>query len=419
MRALAAAALAVLVVVVAGCGSRTTPGIARGANVDGNAATLVPADAKAFVAIDTDLGSQQWQRIDTLTKSFPGRAKAIAKLLDGLDWQKDVAPALGPELDVAVLGKQDVVAFTKPSDESKLQALAAKLSKGNEHYTVEDIGGWSVVADSQDLFTRVHAVQSGQSLAEAPAFQSAWSSIAGDGVARAYVSRAAGNWLAARVGADADALRVDAAIHPRTLPALASRSLLGDVPSGAALAVAFRTTGDLLQQFPSTKLPVKQLAPFLAGGGVLYARPAGLLPEVALELAPNDPKAAAASANALLHSLAGKLGPLQLTAQLSAGKLVISDSPAAATALRSGPKLVDDAAFKDVLAKAGVPAQTTFLAYADVPQLAPFIPVLLQGITGKAPDPSLAENLAHVGPVVAWGTRDGALMRLHVWLQTR
>jgi hypothetical protein len=417
MRTFAAAALALLALMVAGCGSSGGPAVAHAADPNGGAATLVPSDATAFVAVGTDLSSQQWQRVDALTKNFPARTKLMAKLLHGLDWQKDVAPALGPEVDVAVLGKKDYVAFTKPSDETKLQALVAKLGKGSEHYTAQQIGGWSVVADSQELFNEVRAAQSGQSLAEGPTFQSAWSAVAGDGIARAYVTHMNGGWLAARISADPDALRAEAVLQPRKAPTLAANSLLGDVPSGAAVAVAFRGTGDLLARFHLAELPAKQLTPLLAGGGVLYLRPSGLIPEFALELAPKDAPAALATARALLRSF--RPGPLQLTAQLSDGKLVIADSPTAVTALRSGPKLVDDAAFKDALTKAGVPAQTSFLAYADVAQVAPFIPPLVQAVTGKAPDPALADNLAHIGTVVAWGTRDGALVHVHLWLQTR
>jgi hypothetical protein len=416
MRAFAAAALASLAFVVASCGGSNSASVA-GADPDGGAASLVPKDATAFVAVGTDLSSQQWQHVDALTKNFPARAKLMAEVLHGLDFQKDVAPALGPEVDVTVLGKKDYVAFAKPSDEAKLSALAAKLSTGTKHYTVQKIGGWSVVADSQDLFNEVRAAQSGQSLAESPTFQTAWASVAGDGIARAYMSHGNAGWLAAKVSADSDALRADAVLHPRQAPTLAAQSLLGDVPSGAALAVAFRSTGDLLAQVHVAKLPVKQLAPLLSGGGVLYMRPAGLIPELALELAPKNPQAALTTARTLLRSL--KLGPVQLTAQISDGKLVIADSPTAVAALRTGPKLVDDAAFKDTLSKAGVPADTSFLAYADVPQVAPFVPPLVQAVTGKAPDPALADNLAHVTTIVAWGTRDGALVHLHLWVKPK
>jgi hypothetical protein len=417
MRAVLAAALASLALVAAGCGSANSQ-VARASDVQGDAAGLVPSDARAFAAVDTEFDSQQWQRIDTLTKSFPARAKLVEKLLHGLDWRTDVAPALGPELDVAALGKRELVAFTKSRDEAKLRAVAAKLSEGNEQYSVQQIGGWSVVADSQAAFARIRAAANRKSLRDTPAFQSAWRAVSGDGVVQLYI-RGSG-WFAARVSADADALRIDGVARPRhALRSLAARSLLGDVPSGAALAVAFRGTGDLLSRLAATKLPVKQLAALLSGGGVLYARPASFLPDVALELAPKDPQAALVSARALLRSLAPNLGPLQLTAQLSDGKLVIADSPSAAAALRSGHKLVDDAAFKDALAKADVPAEPAFLAYADVSQLAPFVPVLIQAVSGHAPDPSLGDNLSHIGPVLAWGTRDNGLVRVHAWLTTR
>jgi hypothetical protein len=415
MRAFVIAALLSLAFILAGCGASNSASVARAADPEGNAASLVPSDATAFVAVGTDLSSQQWQRVDALTKNFPARAEVMAEMLGGLDWQKDVAPALGPEVDVAALGKKEYVAFTKPSDEAKLSGLAAKLSKGSEHYTVQQIGGWSVVADSADLFNEVRAAQTGKSLADNPTFQAAWSSVAGDGIARAYVSHMNGGWLGAKISADSDALRADAVLHPRKTPTHAARSLLGDIPSGAAVAVAFGGTGDLLAQIHAPKLPLKQLAPLLTGGGVLYLRPAGLIPELALELAPKDPQAALTRARALLRSL--KLGPVQLSAQLSDGKLVIADSPTAVASLRTGPKLVDDAAFKDALTKAGVPAQRSFLAYADVPEVAPFIPPLVQAVTGKAPDPALADNLAHIATVVAWGARDGALVHLHLWVK--
>ena len=48
----------------------------------------------------------------------------------------------------------------------------------------------------------------------------------------------------------------------------------------------------------------------------------------------------------LLESVGTRLGPLQLTAQVSGGKLVIADSPSAVAALRGGSKLVDDAAYE-------------------------------------------------------------------------
>jgi Protein of unknown function (DUF3352) len=444
MRVLLVAALSLVVLVVAGCGGGGSTGVASGATLGTDAARLVPPDATAFVSIDTNLDSAQWQRVDDLTKVFPARAKLLDRLRAelqqrGLTWKDDVAPALGDELDVALLGKGDnveYVAYAKPDDVAKLRTLADKLSEGDEKYTVEQIGGWSVVADSKELFDEVRGAQSGRSLADVSAFEDAWSSVSGDALARLYADGGAvtatlhalggaakqkADWYAARVAADGDALRVDVTRHPSRSTAAQKHPLLGDVPSGAALAVAFHGSADLAAQLSASKvaaqLPLKQLAPLLTGDGVLYVRPSGLLPLVALEVAPTNPQAALAAARQLVRSLAGKLGPVPLTAQVVGRKVVISDGPAAASALRSGPKLVDDSAYKDAVAAAGVPAQTTFLEYADGEALAPIVQLLAQALGGKGLDPSLGENLAHVGALVAWGSKSGGMTHLHLWVQ--
>src|SRR5439155_9838281 len=111
--------------------------------------------------------------------------------------------------------------------------------------------------------------------------------------------------------------RLEVAQHPQAATAAPKKqALLGEVPSGASLAVAFHGRSDLLAQVSATKLgaqlPRKQLGPLLTGDGVLYVRPSGLLPLFALEVAPKDPQAALAAARTLLKSLAGKLGLVPL-----------------------------------------------------------------------------------------------------------
>jgi len=440
MRVFAALALSALALVGAGCGASVS-GIARGAELGRDAATLVPPDASAYVAADTDLDSTQWQRVDDLTKSFPIRPKILDAIQSelqkrGLTWSDDVAPALGSEVDVALIGKSDYVAFAKPANEAKLRTLASKLSEGSEQYTVEDIGGWSVVADSKELFDKVRAAESGTSLADTPAFKAAWSAIDGDALARAYISGAAlaaapklaelggkADWLAARVAVSSDALHVELVRHPAGATRAAKQTLLGDVPSGASLAVAFHGSADLSRALSSSglgdKLPLTQLAPLLNGDGVLYVRVAGIVPQVAIELAAKNPQAALASARRLLGRVTGGLGPLPLTAQISNGKVVISDGPAAVAALRSGPRLRGDGEYRDAVKSAGVPARTMFLIYANVSELAPFVQLLGQAAGGKAPDPALVDNLTQVDKALVWGSQGGGVSRLSVWLRPR
>src|SRR5439155_14160185 len=99
--ALALALFAALALLAAGCGGK------KQAAGSGSAAPLVRADLLSFGGIDTDFGSSQWKQLDALAKKFPGRDQAIESLKksiagEGVDFDKDVKPALGPELDSPV-----------------------------------------------------------------------------------------------------------------------------------------------------------------------------------------------------------------------------------------------------------------------------------------------------------------------------
>src|SRR5919108_4002624 len=79
--------LAVLALVLAGCGG-TTSDIGTGAS------DLVPGSAAAFIAVDTDPESSQWQTVDALANKFPDKQKGIDALKremrkDKVDWDKD------------------------------------------------------------------------------------------------------------------------------------------------------------------------------------------------------------------------------------------------------------------------------------------------------------------------------------------
>src|SRR5690349_13584028 len=95
-----------LAALLAGCGS-TPKSSSTGGSVPAGASE-VRAGALAFVSLNSDLGSDQWQQLDKLAQKFPGRDKAVAQLKQqlteqGVDYDQDVKPALGPEVDVAVV----------------------------------------------------------------------------------------------------------------------------------------------------------------------------------------------------------------------------------------------------------------------------------------------------------------------------
>ena len=156
-------ALAVaLAVVASACGGSSNTSATSGTG----AASVVPASAPVYLSIDTDITSAQWQTADKLLDNFPDKATFLSKLQasfksnSGLDWQTDIKPALGPEIDVAVLDfgqGTNIVALLQPADDAK---FAAMVKKGNAKdptspLVYEKVGDWTVVSDTQvkiDLF---------------------------------------------------------------------------------------------------------------------------------------------------------------------------------------------------------------------------------------------------------------------------
>src|SRR5438067_7536165 len=95
--------LLLAVAAATGCGGGPKSGVSSASG-----ASLVTANALAFVSVDSDLGSNQWKQVDSLSQKFPGRYTALAQLRQALskyadlDWKRDVDPALGPQVDVVV-----------------------------------------------------------------------------------------------------------------------------------------------------------------------------------------------------------------------------------------------------------------------------------------------------------------------------
>jgi hypothetical protein len=428
MRAALAALALGLVLVAAGCGSSTA---ATDPSSGTDAATLVPATALAYVSADANLDSQSWQVLTDL----------VGPLDSKLDYQRDVQPALGDRVNLAVLGvdngKPEAVAIVKPADAAKLQALAKKFDRGTEHYTVEQIGGWSVVADSADAFGAVRDAATGNSLADSGDFKSAMSQVGDSEFATAYASgagaaqlpaklralvRVAGSprWVAAGLTVDKSALHVDARAAGASTPAAYKPALLRDVPSGAILAVSFKDVNQLLARIQAEPTLRTALPPFvnglrsLRGEGVLYLLPGTLLPVITLEVQSPDPAAAATSLRALAAKAAQAL-PLRVERR---GNKVLLTNAAAGVSPGSG-SLVDDQPFKDALAAADAPDEVTWLAYADIQRLAPILQALAS-LTGNGQSkPSTTPKLEKFGTLVAFGARSGSTSRLEARLTIR
>jgi hypothetical protein len=108
---------------------------------------------------------------------------------EGVKWDRDVKPALGPEFDIVWLDfendGEDFVGLSQPRDEAKFEQL---LRKSGEEVAREKIGGWTVLAENQAMIDRFRRESgSGDSLADRKPFREAMDGYPDDFLVTAYV----------------------------------------------------------------------------------------------------------------------------------------------------------------------------------------------------------------------------------------
>lgn len=333
MRRLAAAAALGLTFVLAGCGG-TTSEIGTGAS------ELVPASAPVFIAIDTDPQSSQWKTVEALASRFPDKQKGVDALKrelrkeDGIDWEKDVKPALGKELDFVWLDfendGENFIVLTQPRDEARFKQLIAKGNKSDPDDKVfyERFRDWYVLAPKPSLIDRFKAASESatETLSEQSDFRRSMDRLGGDAIVRAYVNgqaimnlarRYGGpelrpyidkagtlDWIASKLSANSNGVGLDAIVHgtpgklfsgiPRTHAFDAK--LLEDVPQNALVYWTFHGSKDMLAgleknsffntpEFRPYRRAMRQLGAILQGENALYVRPgAGRAPGVPFKI---------------------------------------------------------------------------------------------------------------------------------------
>jgi Protein of unknown function (DUF3352) len=357
--------LAVAALLLAACGSSSsTSGAGPAAG-----ASIAPASAPVFVTIDSDPGSAQWKQVDALLDKFPGKDKlitAIEKELtkQGVSYEQDIKPALGPEVDIAVLGLQegsrDVVGMVQPQDKAKLQALLDKLDQSDpsSKTVTAEYKGWTLVSDKQSALDTFEAESAKGAIADDATYQEALANEAGDSLATAYVNGAALQQLLQQLGsqlgtdagcgpattqtaapvtlryisgafrAESKGLRLHATIQSEHAPSSGggdTKALLSEIPSGSLLVLAFHGSDQFTQgylqlqqacpgqlekafgQFESL-LGVKlgDIAALLKNETAVYVRTGSPIPEVTFV----SHQADAQTALGTLDTLAKRLGDL-------------------------------------------------------------------------------------------------------------
>src|SRR5437660_558921 len=180
-------------------------------------------------------------------------------------------------------------------------------------------------------------------------------------------------WIAAQLVSERGAARLELRTSAPTGASTYRPTLLRHVPSGAIASVSFKDLDAPLAKLPALKnyIPAS-LLPALRGEGVAYLAPATIVPTFVFAVQSPDPGAAEQPLRATAKTLDQRLnGALKLRVARYGSRVVLTNAPANAPS--SGGALVDDQPFKDALAAAGAPAEVTFLAYADVQRLTPFL----------------------------------------------
>ena len=346
---------------VAGCGGGTS-NTSAGSSIPAGA-SIVRSSLVGFVEIDSDTGSDQWQQLDELAKKFPGRDKAIAHIENeltkkGLDYESDVKPALGPELDLAIASAGSekstrVVGLTRPDDPAKLEALIHKLDSsdsGGENAVSRQLeDGWYAISDSQLAITSVLKGDE-TALADDATFRQAMGKLPADTLVKAFLdgqragalaSQAAAKgggssldpsllgldnlrYVAVSASAEDDGIRIHGASSGGPATGGGETTLAGAVPGDAFVLLDFLGQGTtdqlgrllksnsqfapVLDELKEYGVTLDEVLALLNGEVAFYARPAGVIPELTLVLEPKNAAAALATTEKLMEHLAASSG---------------------------------------------------------------------------------------------------------------
>jgi Protein of unknown function (DUF3352) len=466
------------VLALLGCGGADNDGAAGGA-----AADVVPADVALYVSVDTDFDGEEWQQAEDLLGKFPGGDRAIEEFLNklgadqGLDFEEDVKPALGPEVAFVapdVVSEQpSFVGLTQPRDREKFEKLVAA---SDEPLVSEDVDGWTVFAEKQATIDEFKEARGGEPLAASDDFAAAMDGLE-DGIAGLYVSAAALQEAAERnpslqaaalqaltpegelpmvgltVGAEEDGARLEgnlvfeSDLEQVGFPSAYEAELPAEVPAGVIAYFSFNdfergfshVRDALAQAEPGAELWLsEELAPLFAGEGALYVRGGGLIPEVTLvtqvedeeaavrklddvvkRIRASDPRFPAPERTEIAGVPARRVAleePVALFYAAFDGTLVVTTAREGIADLREeDDHFADQEAFADAKEQAGMPAETTGFAYIELAEIVPLLTAYL-GVSGGQVPPEAAEGLEPLQSLLAYSTAEDTTVRFSAFL---
>lgn len=425
-------------------------------------ASLAPADAVAFARLTTDSGSSQWQKAEAVLDRIPGvRASVVEEIqqeltAESLDWNEDVAPALGDEVVVVVTAKLRPIVLLEPESVDKLDAL---LAKSDEEPVRGDVDGHVALAETSADLAEYRAALERGTIEGDESFQAGLAALPEESLGLVWVDLAVLteevsslveqatrgeldlgiDWLAAALSAEDDGMLLALGLHaPGSGDTHYEAELFRRVPADAVAAISFGGTqgtldglqgrvdvDELSQSFEDlTGVSLDGVLDALSGEGVVYVRPGEPIPEVTLALAPPDPDETWGTVDRLARQLAAELKvPVKTTtengvevhalevegvgiryARLDAATIVVTTGDDALEQLAAaGPKLVDSDGYRRAAEDVGLESRTKGFVYVDVDGMLP----LVEDLAGESVPAEVREGFAAVDSIVFQTSGDG------------
>ena len=456
---LAFVALLATVALVAGCG-----GVA---DQIPESASLAPADAVVFARITTDDDSSQWQKAERVLERIPGVRDTVVSAIEqglseeGLDWDADVAPALGDEVVVVATAKLRPIVLLQPDSEEKLVAL---LAKSDEEIVRGEVEGWVALAEKDTDLADYRAALERGTIEGDDAFAAGLEALPDESLGLVWVDMAVLtdelspviqqatqenidlgiDWLSASLSAEDDGMLV--AMGARTPDGGDTHyepTLFRRVPADAVVAVSFGGTQGALDRLQGqvdvdelsrsleelTGVSLDGVLESLSGEGVLYLRPGADVPDVTLALAPPDPDETWDTVDRLARKLATEMQATVSTSienglevsslavegvtiryvRLDADTIVVtSGEDSLAQLAGNGAKLVDAEGFRRAAEDVGLEDRTKGFVYVDVDGMLP----LIESLSGESIPAEVRGGFEAVDSLVFQTSGDGDTTRV-------
>ena len=426
-------------------------------------ASLAPADAVLFARVTTASESPQWTKAETVLERIPGVRDGIVSAIrqelasESLDWEDDIAPALGDEVVVVVTASLRPVVLLRPESTDKLVAL---LARSDDDLVRGEVGDHVALAERESDLGEYRAALERGTIEADEGFVAGLDALPDESLGLVWVDMSVltkeltplleqatqGDpvdfgieWLSAAVSAEENGMLV--AIGARVPGAGDTQyepELFGRVPADAVAAFSFGGTQGTLDRVQGrvdvdelsktfeklTGVSLDGVVEALSGEGVLYVRPGDSIPDVTLALAPPDPAETWSTVDRLARELAAQAqAEVQTTiengvevsvleaegvtiryARLDPETIVVTTGDSALTLLTAGgPKLVDSDGYLRAAEELGLEGRTKGFLYVDVDGMLP----MLERLAGESVPAEVREGFEAVDSILFRASGDG------------